>query len=351
MAAEKRVTLKEIAERTGVSVGTVHCAIYGKKGVSEKTRKMILEEVERCNFQLNENASLLKKGTQNVLIVLPKADGEERFYFRGIWEGIKMGMEKYKTYPMNFEFVESKYRFDEISEELMNVYDERVETVDGLITVSDNKEANVWARRFGKLGIPTVVISTYKEEDSYIYSVKVDHKKAGRLAGDFVRHTLKGKKGRFLVLTGNMNIYSNDRYVSAFQDYLRECCPELELVCIPGFGANAIEQRVREAMEQGEVPLGAFICNARNTIHFCKIMEEYACSKDMVIVGSDAFHELVPYFENEILTATVYQYNREQGTRAVDILFKHLSSNNREVFAEELPIHMVMKYNYEFFVS
>ena len=51
---EKRITLKEIAERTGVSVGTVHCAIYGKKGVSEKTREMILREVERCNFQLNE---------------------------------------------------------------------------------------------------------------------------------------------------------------------------------------------------------------------------------------------------------------------------------------------------------
>ena len=34
----KRITIKDIAERAGVSIGSVHCALYGKPGVGDATR-------------------------------------------------------------------------------------------------------------------------------------------------------------------------------------------------------------------------------------------------------------------------------------------------------------------------
>ena len=40
---EHRVTIKEIAAEAGVSTGTVHRALYGKKGLSEQTRQQILD--------------------------------------------------------------------------------------------------------------------------------------------------------------------------------------------------------------------------------------------------------------------------------------------------------------------
>ena len=87
--AGKKVTLKEIAQKTGVSLGTVHRAIYNKSGISEATRKRILEEVERSNYQVDEAASVLKRGAKKVMVVLPKPQNEDRFYFRGIWRGIR----------------------------------------------------------------------------------------------------------------------------------------------------------------------------------------------------------------------------------------------------------------------
>ena len=78
--AQKKVTLKESAQRTHVSLGTVHRAIYGKSGISEETRKRVLEEVERSNYQVDEAASVLKRGAKNVVVVLPKAQDEDRFY-------------------------------------------------------------------------------------------------------------------------------------------------------------------------------------------------------------------------------------------------------------------------------
>ena len=347
---EKRITLKEIAERTGVSVGTVHCAIYGKKGVSEKTREMILREVERCNFQLNESASLLRRGAQNVAVVLPKAKDEDQYYFRGIWEGIRAAAANLQSHPLNFHYVESEFSMDRISEELMRLYDREVEDIQGLITVSDDKEASAWARRFGRLGIPTVLISSYKKEESYVNTVKVDHEKAGKLAAEFLYHVLKGKAGKILLLTGSEYVFSNVRYMGAFRDYILEHCPEKELICVPGFGKEAIEGRVREVLEN-ENPLAAFACNARNTIHLCRLADEYSTQPDMVIVGSDVFRELIPYFENGILTAAIYQSNREQGAKAVEMLYHQLCGKTREITEEELPIGLVMKYNYESYVS
>ncbi|MCI8854090.1 MAG: LacI family transcriptional regulator [Lachnospiraceae bacterium] len=350
MGIEKRITIKELAERTGVSVGTVHCAIHGKKGVSEKTREMILQEARRCNFQLNENASLLRRGAQNVAVVLPKAQGEERYYFRGIWEGIRKEADNLQGNPLNFQYVESEYSLDEISQELMDLYDREIESIQGLITVSDDKDASAWARRFGRLGIPTVLISSYKKEESYVNSVKVDHEKAGKLAGEFLYYALQGKKGKILFLTGSNRIFSNTRYMGAFQKYMEEYCPEKELICVPGFGKEEIEKRVRIVLEK-EKPLAAFACNARNTIHLCKLVEEYPDLSGMLMVGTDVFRELVPYFENGILTASIYQYNREQGAKAVEILYHQICGKTRDVCEEELPIGLVMKYNYESYVS
>ena len=48
--AEKQIsgiTLKDISEKMNVSMTSVHRAIYGKEGVSDKLRKQIIEVAEQ----------------------------------------------------------------------------------------------------------------------------------------------------------------------------------------------------------------------------------------------------------------------------------------------------------------
>ena len=54
---EHRVTIKEIAAEAGVSTGTVHRALYGKKGLSEQTRQQILDLCARRGYRANSAAS------------------------------------------------------------------------------------------------------------------------------------------------------------------------------------------------------------------------------------------------------------------------------------------------------
>ena len=68
-----RVTMKDIATALGVSINTVHKAITGKSGVSEKTRAKILAFAEQNGYRRNESASSLRRKDANVLICLPSS--------------------------------------------------------------------------------------------------------------------------------------------------------------------------------------------------------------------------------------------------------------------------------------
>jgi DNA-binding LacI/PurR family transcriptional regulator len=53
----RRTTIKDIAEYCGVSAGTVHNALNGKKGVSPAMREKIIAAAREHNFRINTVAA------------------------------------------------------------------------------------------------------------------------------------------------------------------------------------------------------------------------------------------------------------------------------------------------------
>lgn len=342
-------TIKEIAARTGVSIGTVHRAIYGKEGVGEETRKRILEEVERMNYHVDEAASSLKRKTLTIAVVLPRTHGEERFYFRGIWEGIRQAAADLGKYKVEFRYFESEYSLDKMAMELQRIYDTILDDIDGLITISDNEGSNEWIARFYKQGVTVVLVSSYGRVENYFCSIKVEHEKAGRLAAEYMRDACSTREGKLLVLTGNRDIFSNRRYADAFLAQMREYDGERGMICVDGFGYEEINGRCRDILAQEQIA-GIFACNARNTYTVCGILQDMGL-ESVFFIGTDVFYELKPYFDSGVINASIYQYNKEQGSRAVEILYKYLISGSRERGQEYLPIGLILKSNSEYFMN
>ena len=72
--AEKQIsgiTLKDISEKMNVSMTSVHRAIYGKEGVSDKLRKQIIEVAEQMGYEPNYAASSIKRKAIRIAVVLP----------------------------------------------------------------------------------------------------------------------------------------------------------------------------------------------------------------------------------------------------------------------------------------
>ena len=72
------VTLKDVAEKLGVTITTVHKALNGKEGVSEKRRAEIMKVAAQMGYKVNYMASSQRKKF-HIAVVLPNTDGDNVF--------------------------------------------------------------------------------------------------------------------------------------------------------------------------------------------------------------------------------------------------------------------------------
>ena len=56
---KKNSTIKEVAERAGVSIGTVDRVLHNRVGVSVSSKKKVQEAIKELNFAANPNAAIL----------------------------------------------------------------------------------------------------------------------------------------------------------------------------------------------------------------------------------------------------------------------------------------------------
>lgn len=344
----KATTIKDIAAAAGVSIGSVHRAIYGKEGISDETRQRILEEVKRQNYRINPVASSLKRKTLNIAVVLPRPEGEERFFFRGIWDGIRQSVSSLEKFNVNFHFFESEYSLDKISQTLQYIYDTNADELDGLITISDDAKSNEWIARLHRRGISVVLLSSYSHADNYFCCIKVEHEKQGKLVAEYIHSVCQQTEGKILVLTGSEHIFSNKRYSDAFLSKMHEYEPQREILCVNGFGAQAITEQCIHLLRTEPIAC-IFSCNARNTYAMGKVLEQLG-RNDITFVGTDVFYELKPFFDNHILNASIYQYTQEQGIRAVEVLYQHISTDTQERGQVTMPTGLILGSNYEYFM-
>lgn len=85
----EKIRIKDIAERAGVSVGTVDRVLHERPNVSEPARKKVEQALKEMNYQPNMYASALAYNKQYTFyMLLPKHESE------AYWEEIEEGARK-----------------------------------------------------------------------------------------------------------------------------------------------------------------------------------------------------------------------------------------------------------------
>ena len=73
------MTIKDLAARTGYSVGTVSRVLNNQPHVSEAAREAILQAAQECGFHLNTNAKQLKQQHGTCILIICKSSCNELF--------------------------------------------------------------------------------------------------------------------------------------------------------------------------------------------------------------------------------------------------------------------------------
>ena len=103
-----RVTIKDIAKETNLSIATVSLVLNNKAdNISSKTRKLVIDTAKRLNYHPNQLAvSLVKKRTHTIGLIIPDIGNSffPNLQTKSIWKfRIQVGISFFAVLMTNFQ--------------------------------------------------------------------------------------------------------------------------------------------------------------------------------------------------------------------------------------------------------
>lgn len=322
--SQGRVTMKDIASHVGVSINTVHKALTGKPGVSDKTRTSILTYADEMGYRRNESASSLHRKEANIAICLPGASGDGRYFYAYAWDGCHRFMHESRDAGIRYEQVE--FNYDEYPERLEQIL-ERVhagERLDGMLAMAPiNPRETRLLRSIANEGVPIELFNGEAPDTGCIGTVIANYSSAGNLMAEQICNLLRGcaDGARVVLLSGDPYTDSHYRVARAFHNYLATHAPQIEAEDVPG--AHAQADALRHALVgrlRANAPQAICSAFAAGSEVMCDALLESRLAGQIPAIGSDLFPENVEAMKRGILTNIVYKDPAGLAYRAIKTL-------------------------------
>ncbi|MBN2527739.1 MAG: LacI family DNA-binding transcriptional regulator [Deltaproteobacteria bacterium] len=343
------ITIKEIAKRASVSIGTVDRIIHNRGGCSEKTRQKVTKIIEETGFKPNVMAShLVKSRSYAIGIVMPFPYQNDNF-----WELSRTGIERGRSSFPHFD-IKIKYYFYNRYADLtfFTVFEQAMgDGNDGLLIAPVLSLPAQEMLQKHKTDIPMVFFNASLPDSSIASFVGQDCFMAGMTVGRLMS-ILTGNEGNIALIDISPEDYHINIRAQGFEQF---------------FAGNARIQIHRFSMPNSEdfsdfeslcttihdqLPdlKGMFIPNA-STYRFAQAIDRIPFKNKVFIIGYDLIKENIECLKQGKIEFIINQQPIRQGIEALTILMNHII--HREVDRKELllPIEIVARENLDSFTN
>ncbi len=325
-------TIRDVAKKAGVGLGTVSRVLNNSPLVSEGTRKRVLQVIEELNYSPNPTARRLSLGkTLTIAVVVP-------FFTRpGFSERLNgvvsvLSQSRYDLLIHNIDTPELRQDF------FRNLPPR--ELVDGTLLLSlppTDEEAEALA----KSEVPVVLIDSEHPALSHFHQVCVDDVKGGALATRYLVDLGHERIGFVGDITDNPFNFKSSR--NRHRGY-RQVLQEAELVERSDYYAEGQHGRLearalaREMLALEEAPTAIFAASDTQAVG---VLE---AARDLGLVVPEAL-SVVGYDDIELADimrlTTVRQMLFESGQRGVELLLETLNNPEVAPVCEVLPVEIL----------
>ena len=214
------ITLKELADRCGVSTATVSNAINGKSNISESTKMRILQMIEETGYKPNFMARNLRVNSKRTIGLI--IEELSAFTSPAIIEGIMRYFEaqKYETILYNMRVYSNLNWMDDekfLQSGVNNAVDELLsKQVNGIIHVAEHSRKLKYYNHI--LPVPVVISYAYPDERKLPY-VSIDDETSTLKMAEYILS--KGHTKIAMICGLNDNLHAQKRY-NSFKRVLKE---------------------------------------------------------------------------------------------------------------------------------
>ena len=337
---KKRVTIKDVAAKSGYSLGTVHIALNGKAGISEDTRNKILEVAKELDYRPNFAAASLNRKSKRIVGCFPNIEGDNRYYYPSLWSGFQNAYIE-QGRDMNIELMQCPYDSFSVSESTdaykrtgwISLDTLRAEleagTIDGMVldgNTSPFTEAELaW---FVEKGLALTMVDRDMENSGRLSCVLGDYKVIGATVAELITGRITSY-GSILMCAGEQEIYSHRGIEIGFDQYLREHHCENKVYKVYSHTIN--EENYQNILAAVSEPDVAAVCcvSSRTSRMLERALEESGRAGRIYAVGSDVFSENIEAMKRNVYQNLIQKNPYAQAYTATEVLLDYLLKDQK----------------------
>lgn len=272
-----RTTIRDVARKAGVSVGTVSRVVNGHPSVTEARKRAVLDVIAELGFQPDAAAQSLRRGTNRTLgVIIPDLRNP---FFAELMQRIEL---RAKERGYSVLFASSDEQADSEAELITNLARRKVE---GVVVVPSNRAEAI----ANPDGVRLVVVDRRIAGHPF---VAADHRAGARMAAEYL--VSLGHR-RIACISGPENSFVARERLAGFMDVMATCLAEAGshpascIMSAPFTYEGGHEAAKALLAEDGPKPTAIFACSDQQAIGVLRAAfdRRIAVPDQLSVVGFD----------------------------------------------------------------
>lgn len=347
----EKIRIKDIAQRAGVSVGTVDRVLHDRPNVSKPAREKVEAALKEMNYQPNVYASALAYNKSYIFnVVLPQHESEA--YWEEIEQGVKKAMEVRRDFHIDVEF----YYYERFNKEaFVDCYTKCLDSnPNGVVIVPNEIEiTRDFTDQLHARQIPFVFLDSYMPDLKPLSFFGQDSFCSGYFAAKMLMLIASGETEIMLLKQMKDGHVTSKQQVNrevGFRQYMVDHFPNIKIteLCVPFKGTRA----------EYDAILKEFF-DTHHNIHHCitlnskaHIVGDYLLRnnrRDIQIMGYDMVAKNAECLRQGSISFLIAQHGYQQGYSCIDTLFKAIVLRKKVQLVNYMPIELLTKENVDFY--
>ncbi|HEC41280.1 MAG TPA: LacI family DNA-binding transcriptional regulator [Bacteroides sp.] len=343
-----KIRIKDIADRAGVSTGTIDRVIHGREEVSPGTRSRVLSILKEMRYEPDILASSLASRRPFRIAVLIPFHTPENWFWKDPMNGINNACSELNHFRIEVkEFLYDQFDkngFLEKSVELLESFPDAV-----IAAPVFNHETREFFDRCHEQSIPFISMNDNIRHPEQVAYVGQDPRQSGAVAAQLMKTGTNGQ-GKILVISIARDMDNYNHILNrekGFREYWEKlngsAVPEIITRAIPKDTYNYIKRTIGGMFEEFSDIRGIFVTNSRvyQVARFLHNTEQ----KNIMLVGYDLINPNIKYLNNDTIDYLISQKPHEQGYKALMTIFNALRLNKKPTPELLIPIDIICKEN------
>ena len=346
-----KIRIKDIAEQSGVSVGTVDRVLHNRPNVSKSAREKVEKVLKEMDYRPNMYASALAYNkAYNFYCIIPKHETEA--YWDEIEEGAMSARDHRRDFNIDVKMMYYKRfkqeTFVKVTEECLRQKPDGVIVVPTVLDVT-RKFTDILHER----NIPFILLDSYMPDLKPLSFYGQDSFGSGYFAGKMLMLIAGNEKNVMLMKqtkNGNVASKQQENRETGFRHYMRDHYPNVGI----------IEVDLPEDKDRAEYDaiLEDFFCS-HPEIHHCitfnskaHIVGEFlqrSNRRNIQIMGYDMVNKNAECIRQGSISFLIAQHGYMQGYACVETLFEAIVLRKEITPVNYMPIEILTKENVNFY--